>query len=1168
MNGNEEATQPSLDKSPLVQGDTPSGVSSPVKRKVVKKAVRKAVRKKVRTPKGAPAKPQPSKLDKLIAKSRKMYEDYVRKIELLEGSGADMSGIASNRESAAHIVDSIGTSTELKQFFAICKELNKGLGEIQKTFTKDLINALKGGVEALEAQGKDVSAVNESIAAEESAVQNVKMSSMELEAALNQINEIRLWIKAEIERGPETAEEAVTGEEEVVAGQAEDVGEALPEAQQEAVAAEEALPETGIAAVKEEIADEEGILAEQEEETVEETAEAAAKGPEEEERELKRREMAELVNNAYLSIQTAQEENTLQFKEAIEIVERAGNLISKGNYDDVESLLQLVPLSIDAEIELRKSVGKKLEKCRKDLIQATQKGINCDEIRHKFNSAREFFDSSDFSGANESATAMETEIAKLVEDFTNTVNKIEEVKSNVNLARQEEIDVSEEIGKFQFLKSFMASGEYSRAQDTLTAVNGAIMKKRTNRVMEEINQTKIILGKAPDYIDVKEPLAILDRAAKELEENELEKALESVKESKDLSMTIREKYLELVEKSNAISSRIQELRELEIDAEEALEEYSVGKEELKKGDFGLCSEHFEKALSVMDSLGEGAQVKIKGLITEELNRIGAELSELEEEYPDEDIAGLGEEHAALQELHEKAESLEDIRNLKSSVDELGKKSREKKQELAELAKEKSERAVQGEFNEKAQRCRMLMEDISLQVDIENEKISIRDIISAAQGGDIIKALSSLNDVYNELIEKKKELDLRVDIGIEGKGFEINVWGEAKIKVANVGSFPISGLSVGLEGPFEMRRDIKFDRIEPQNIKTAAVAMKFTGVGRIPVDITLDFSSEPDGVKRHKTTMRWAEVNKEAPYEVFMDLGEQEKKIAKQKSAVTIVEKPSMRMLQKEGRKPIKASPLDICPVCRSAVISGALKYLCGCSQMYHKKCAEKVNNNSCLSCGVALFENENMTLTSCSICQMDVWHDDEMIVHDCGEYYHRDCILATGKCKNCFAPVDSSTGFLVSTCMVCHDIVKDDDDHRRCKCGEAYHTPCYGRLNYCIRCGTNINPSARAKYPKETQVEQPKEKIPTEVKASPVAPVAAESEQLKTKPEMRPVSREIPSTASTAVSSTPATPEEGSKAEEESPKVEESSAMVPAESSDTEIDDDLASLLDDLEDTL
>lgn len=1170
MNGNEQTNQPSLDKSPLVQSDTPSGVSSPVKKRAVKKAVRKAVRKKVRIPKGASAKPQPSKLDRLIAKARNMYEDYVRKIELLEGSGADMSGIANNRESAGQMVDSIGTSAELKQFFSICKELNSGLGEIQNTFTTDLINALKGGVEVLETQGKDIKPVNESITAEEAAVGNVKMSSKELGAALNQINEIRLWIKAEIESVPETSEEAVTEEETDIEGDlTADEGESFAETVQEPISGEGVLPQTEIAAGEEGMAEEKTVLAEQEEESVEETAEIASPTPEEEEQEQKRREMAELVNNAYLNIQNAQEENSLKFSEAIEMVERAGNLISTGNYDDVESLLQMVPLSIDTEIELRKSVGKKLEKCRKDLITATQQGINCDELKLKFTAARELFDSSDFTKANVAATAMEAEIAKVVDDFNQTVKKIEEVKANVTLARQEEINVSEEIGKFQFLKSFMAAGEYTRAQDTLLVVNVAIMKKRKIRVMEEINQTKIILGKAPEYIDVKEPLAILDRAASELEENEIDEALESVKESKDLSMSIREKYLELVEKSNAISSRIQDLSEFDIDPAKIIEEYSIGKEELKKGDFGLCSEHFEKALSVIDSLGEEAQNKNKGIIIKDLNKIGAELSELEEEYPDDDISELVEKHTTLQERFEEAEDLDDIRNLKNSVNGLENAIKEKKVELAKLAKKKRERAVQGEFNEKVQRCRMLMEDIGLQTDIENEKRSVRECISTAQGGDITTGLSSINEIYNKLIEKKKDLDIRVEISLEGIGFELNVWGEAKVKVGNVGSFPISGLSVGLEGPFEMRRGISFDRLEPQDIKTGSVAIKFTGVGRIPVDITLDFTSQPDGVKRHKSLMRWAEVNKETPYKLSMEFEEHEKKIVKQKSAAIIKEKPSMRMIPKESRKPIKISPFDTCPVCRSPVEKGALKYLCGCAQIYHKKCAEKVNNNSCLSCGVALFENENMIMTSCSICHMDVWHDDEMIAHDCGEYYHRDCILAAGTCKNCYAPVDSSTGFLLSTCMVCLEIVKDDDDHQRCQCGEAYHAPCYGRLNFCIRCGTNRNPSALVKYPKVIQKEEEPEQIRKEEKESPVAPIVAESiKPAKVKQEMRPIVPEVASTAITAAPSTPTTKEEEGSAEKESPKEAESSAEVPAESSNGGLDDDLDSLLDDLEETL
>ena len=1144
-------------------------------KKTVKKARRRAVKKTAR--KVTAGKPEESKLDRLINKSKKTYYDYIQKIELLEQYGADGSTLSGLRGEADIMVDSIASAAELKKFFAVCKKLGVGLGEMQISFTEDMTGALIQSVDSLEEGGLDYSHLKTEIDTIGSSLRNLKINSGELLKALTKINEIRMRIKDEMERAATPPEAEVPLEEvaEKAAAEVGSEGEIGIEPGLES-GVEEVGGEVGLTETASELGEPAGVDG-----SVAEEAESST-SPVDEELQQRSEQMAELVNEAYMTVQKAQAESNLTFSEALNIVERAGDLVGNGEFEGIEEMLQMVPMAVDAEIELRKSIGRKLEKCRKDILLATNQGIVLDDITSLFSEARTMFDSNDFSGAGMAATSIEEQVAKKIEGFNKTVSRIELVKSNINQAREEEIDVSQEMERFKSLKTYMTNGEFERAIEALDHIESSILEKRKAQVSNEITQTTAILEKAPTYIDVTEPLAILSRARSELENDELEKAVESVKESKDLSMSIRERYLALVEKSNSISKDMNELYKLKVDISNMQNLYNSGKEELKNGDFSQCEEHFATTLDVIEDAKKCIFDELSERIVNDLDSCGVLIKEMRDDHPDMDMTDNEDQLSDLRQQYEGSEDVGVLLAVSKELEDLREELVDRKNRYLRTVEEKKRRGLEGEFREKVQRCKMLMKDIGAKVDVEKQMSFLNNGTAQADAGNLEEALSTVNGVYNELVDMKKELDLRVDVSLAGKGFEKGVWGEAKAAIRNLGSFQLSDLTVKLEGPFEIRRSIHFDGLGPQEDATTSVAMMLSGVGRIPVDITVEFVSEPDGKKREKRFARWANADKVAPFELLMDFeDEQREPIAGKKRELTLLKE------KKKERAAIRGSgPLDTCPVCRLAVGEPALRYLCGCNQMYHKKCAEKVNNNSCLTCGIALFEVENMMLATCLICKGDVWYNDEIFMHDCGEYYHRDCILREGTCKNCYAPIDNTTGFMCATCMVCHEIVKDDEDYRRCGCGEAYHRNCYGRVNYCVRCGTNINPNVQRKGPVKRSTVSP-EAGDGAVRKEPIVHATPEKSIMKpvaaaSKPTMKEVPVPVKGPLHAEKDETHRGEEISSRSEEtvdsdDTAVVDESSIETPStettggETAANEVSnesDDLDALLDDLEDDL
>jgi len=169
--------------------------------------------------------------------------------------------------------------------------------------------------------------------------------------------------------------------------------------------------------------------------------------------------------------------------------------------------------------------------------------------------------------------------------------------------------------------------------------------------------------------------------------------------------------------------------------------------------------------------------------------------------------------------------------------------------------------------------------------------------------------------------------------------------------------------------------------------------------------------------------------------------------------------------------------------------------------------------------------------------------------------------------------------------MVCHEIVKDDEDYRRCGCGEAYHRNCYGRVNFCVRCGTNINPNVQRKSPVQRSAASQEAGGGT-VRKEPVVHASHEKSIMKpvaaSKPKMKevyvPVKGPLPGDKDgTSRGEEISSGSEETMESDETAVVDESSIATPStdtiggETATTEAStesDDLDALLDDLEDDL
>ena len=706
------------------RADDPAAAQKSVK-KAVKKTVKKARKRAVK--KAVAKKPKASKLERLTEKSIRVYEDYVRKAEVLQAFGADTSGLAEAMSRADGMKGTISATPELKEFLAVSKLVNGGLAEIQGAFVGELLATAQSEMDALAQRGTDVSNLHGSVNAQVGILSNVKASSNELNTALDQLNEIRIWIHGELEREetpveatPEESPEAAfpTDEEEAEAGEP-GMGEEETEeiGIQEGTVSEEAEPGVEPEKVLEEGAREEL----QEEVPAKEVPVEAGPTPEELQLEEDKQKAAILINETYMYLQSRQEETGLPLKEAIDILDRAGELVESGELETIGDLRPEVDRAIEAEIELRRTVGVELEKCRKDILAANQQGINLEEVTRLFSQAREMFDANDIAGARKAAKTINEDVERITGEFKETVARIEEVKSSINEAREREIDVSKEMNEFQSLKVFISHGEFSRAKELLATINESIIEKIKELVLNEIRQTRTILEKAPAYIDTTEPMAILDRAEEELGEGEVDKAAQSVGESKELAMKIRERYLKLVERSNEISGQLQKLKDAGLEIESLIDMFSSAKEELKEGDFSACEQHFEKTLQTIDD----TQVRTYDELTAKINRVMEEVQEgltgLGKRYPDKNISDLLDRNAGISVDYDRARDIGDLKDVDVELGTLKQALTEREKELETLVEREREQRIRDDFADKAQRCKMLLADIGGHENVRKEE---------------------------------------------------------------------------------------------------------------------------------------------------------------------------------------------------------------------------------------------------------------------------------------------------------------------------------------------------------------------------------------------------------------------------------------------------------------
>ena len=143
-------------------------------------------------------------------------------------------------------------------------------------------------------------------------------------------------------------------------------------------------------------------------------------------------------------------------------------------------------------------------------------------------------------------------------------------------------------------------GEQGTSTDGSTTVSPGTAGERET-VLEQYDGMKAMLEKAPSYIDVKQPMDILERAKKELENGEIEKANTSMRESKEMANGIREKYGQLVAKSESISKELQGMMQLDRDASKVQGLFIKGKEALMGGDFTLCEQLFDNTLAEIEN---------------------------------------------------------------------------------------------------------------------------------------------------------------------------------------------------------------------------------------------------------------------------------------------------------------------------------------------------------------------------------------------------------------------------------------------------------------------------------------------------------------------------------------------------------------------------------------
>lgn len=180
---------------------------------------------------------------------------------------------------------------------------------------------------------------------------------------------------------------------------------------------------------------------------------------------------------------------------------------------------------------------------------------------------------------------------------------------------QEEVVVEEQTGlprtsSFPALPPHLASS----TEDTVDEGEPGTGERgdgRGDEVRASFEETRAMLDRAPPYIDVSKPRAVLERARTEMDGGELGKAEVSIGESKALVSAIHQRYTGLVTNSEELLVKIQGLKEKGAPTEAVLEIFNRGKDAMKNGDFDGCDVSFTQTAAAIDEAARAAEAPVQ-----------------------------------------------------------------------------------------------------------------------------------------------------------------------------------------------------------------------------------------------------------------------------------------------------------------------------------------------------------------------------------------------------------------------------------------------------------------------------------------------------------------------------------------------------------------------------
>ncbi len=468
------------------------------------------------------------------------------------------------------------------------------------------------------------------------------------------------------------------------------------------------------------------------------------------------------------------------------------------------------------------------------------------------------------------------------------------------------VDMGPLEDQYREIEGNLALGEYETCMDQIQKAQGDMEFARRNFIVESLTYCYDLIQVAPDYIDLSGPKDMYSEAMGIYGEGNVDEALKTAGEMRSAVDDLKEEHERLLGMITGCEKDVEMAAGRGIDTGDAAEVVASAKSSMLAGDFPTAFASARAARAIIDKANEAAYHTFREKAwTTWLGAQNMLASAVEDGV---EVDGGEQLLQKAREAFDLATSIDMFNDVYEHIDTLQRKEAEGREE-----KREEREALEGVRSEverleaEAGRVRghivlsALDSDLSLLADARERKN--------------LDEMRALVEKSTATLDEALLISPEIFLEIAGEGLRPDVWSQISLVVSNVGKANARNIRMNFDGPLEVRRVKTIDGLRAGEKKVMEVGVKFSGVGKVPIDVEIIYGRTLDEKQYLFSEETWLEVGDAATG---------------------------------GARRVTRIGSSYECSFCKQVIEGDDGVVKCSCNLAYHEHCARK--SGSCPSC--------------------------------------------------------------------------------------------------------------------------------------------------------------------------------------------------------------------------